>query len=49
LEDFEYNPSTESGIIIFNWGCIDYGKLGILIAGTLDEQNEIEKMLNQIL
>ncbi len=49
LEDIEYDPTIESGIVIINWGCIEFGKLGILLAGTLDEQNEMEKKLRQII
>lgn len=47
LEDMEYDPSIGSGIIIVNWGCIDDGKLGLLIAGTIEEQNRIENKLKQ--
>ena len=34
LGGLEYNPETRAGVIIFNWGSVLAGKLGVLIAGN---------------
>lgn len=41
LKDIEYNPQTGEGVVIFNWGSVLAGKLGVLIAGDKKTQNEI--------
>ena len=45
LTNLEYDSATGTGVIIVNWGSILVGKLGILVAGSLDEQAEIKKEL----
>jgi len=43
FEGIEYNPLKKSGIIVVNWGCISDGKIGVLIAGDQNEQEQIEE------
>ncbi|MDJ0897517.1 MAG: ATP-grasp domain-containing protein [Xenococcus sp. MO_188.B8] len=45
LEGLEYNPATGKGIIIVNWGSILVGKLGILLAGSIPEQDQLKQSL----
>lgn len=49
LKQFEYNHSKKHGIVIVNWGCMNEGKLGVLIAGSPEKQNKIEQKLKEIL
>lgn len=41
LSDIEYNPATRKGVIIFNWGTLPVGKLGVMLIGSLKEQAEL--------
>lgn len=45
LGDLEYNPETKTGVIIVNWGSILVGKLGVLIAGSIEQQEEWRQLL----
>ena len=45
LNGIEFNSETRSGIILVNWGTILIGKLGVLIAGTLMQQKQLEAEL----
>ena len=45
LSGLEFDSETLSGIILVNWGTILIGKLGVLIAGTLIEQKQLEAAL----
>ena len=45
LGDLEYNPDTATGVIIVNWGSILVGKLGVLIAGSIEQQEEWRQLL----
>jgi len=49
LSGIEYDPQTGEGVVIFNWGCVQAGKLGVLIAGDRHTQkgftNELQKRL----
>ncbi|MEM7593757.1 MAG: ATP-grasp domain-containing protein [Cyanobacteria bacterium P01_A01_bin.83] len=45
LENLEYNPETATGVIIVNWGSILVGKLGVLIAGSIEQQEEWRQAL----
>jgi len=47
LEDLEYNPNTKTGAIIYNWGSILVGKIGVLLAGSIAQQDELRKLLKQ--
>jgi hypothetical protein len=45
LGGIEFNFESRSGIIVVNWGTILIGKLGVLIAGTLIQQKQLEAEL----
>ena len=45
LSGLEFDPQTNTGTVIVNWGTVLAGKLGMLIAGTPDEQQRLEAML----
>ena len=47
LDDLEYNATTGVGVIIYNWGSILVGKLGVLLAGSIKQQEELRKLLRQ--
>ena len=47
LEDLTYNPTTKTGAIIVNWGSVLVGKLGILLAGSIEEQEQLRQLLKQ--
>jgi len=47
LKGIEYNPELRSGIILVNWGTILIGKLGVLFAGTLIQQKQLEAALRE--
>ena len=45
LSGIEFNSETHSGIILVNWGTVLIGKIGVLIAGTLTQQKQLEAAL----
>jgi hypothetical protein len=47
LSGIEFNPKTDTGVAIVNWGCILVGKIGILLAGSVEKQHELRAMLKQ--
>lgn len=47
LGDLEYNPATGEGVIIYNWGTILVGKIGVLLVGSIEKQNQIKQLLQQ--
>lgn len=47
LGDLVYNPATKTGVIIYNWGSILVGKLGMLLAGSISQQDELRLLLKQ--
>ena len=47
LKDLTYDPTTKTGAIIVNWGSVLVGKLGILLAGSIEEQEELRQLLKQ--
>jgi hypothetical protein len=47
LSELEYNPSTKTGVIIYNWGSVLVGKIGVLLAGSIPQQDELRKLLQQ--
>jgi hypothetical protein len=47
LSDIEFNPQTYTGIVLVNWGTILVGKVGILLAGSVEQQNELRSILKQ--
>jgi hypothetical protein len=47
LGELEYNPLTKTGVIIYNWGSVLVGKIGVLLAGSIPQQDELRKLLRQ--
>ena len=47
LGELEYNPATKTGAIIYNWGSVLAGKLGLLLAGSIAQQDELRTILKQ--
>lgn len=47
LSGIEFNPQTDTGVVLVNWGSILVGKIGVLLAGNVAEQNELRAMLKQ--
>ncbi|WP_207714288.1 hypothetical protein [Scytonema sp. UIC 10036] len=47
FSDIEFNPKSNTGIVLVNWGTILVGKISILLAGTVQKQNELRSILKQ--
>ncbi|MEM8674035.1 MAG: ATP-grasp domain-containing protein [Cyanobacteria bacterium P01_G01_bin.67] len=47
LGDLEYDSQTATGVIIVNWGSILVGKLGFLLAGSIEQQEELRHLLKE--
>ncbi|MBD2773921.1 ATP-grasp domain-containing protein [Iningainema sp. BLCCT55] len=47
LSDIEFNAQSNTGVVLVNWGCILVGKISILLAGSIQEQNELRAILQQ--
>ena len=47
LKDLVYDPTTKTGAIIVNWGSVLVGKLGMLLAGSIAQQEELRQLLKQ--
>lgn len=47
LSGIEFNSQTGVGVVLVNWGTILVGRLGVLIAGSIEEQDEIRFLLKQ--
>ena len=45
LTNIEFNPETRTGIIVVNWGTILVGKIGVLITGSAEDQEQLEVIL----
>ncbi len=45
IHDLEFNMQTGEGVVIVNWGTIQYGKLMLLLAGSQEYQ---EVLLNEL-
>lgn len=49
LQDLEYDPAKQSGIVLVNWGAVSLGKLLVLIAGTpVQQQCLLEKLVQRL-
>ncbi|MEC4883708.1 MAG: ATP-grasp domain-containing protein [Scytonema sp. PMC 1070.18] len=46
FNDIEFNPKTNTGVVVVNWGTILVGKISILLAGTVQEQNELRTIVH---
>jgi hypothetical protein len=47
LSDLEYDLNTGIGVILVNWGSVLVGKVGVLLAGSLAQQDELKSLLKQ--
>lgn len=47
LSDITFTPASGVGIVVVNWGTILVGKLVVLLAGTIAQQNELHTLLKQ--
>jgi hypothetical protein len=47
LSGIEFNSQTGTGVVFVNWGTILVGRLGVSIAGSVEEQDEIRFLLKQ--
>ncbi len=47
LSGIEFNPQTDMGVILVNWGSILVGKVGVLVAGNMAQQEELRAILKQ--
>ena len=47
LSDLIYDSNKETGAIIVNWGSVLVGKLGMLLAGSIAQQDELRQLLKQ--
>lgn len=49
LGHLQYNQDKESGVIVFNWGCVKDGKIGVMFVGNTDHQRVQETELMRII
>ncbi|WP_036478321.1 ATP-grasp domain-containing protein [Myxosarcina sp. GI1] len=47
LKGLEYDPAQKTGVILVNWGSILVGKIAVLLAGSLDEQDKLRQGLKE--
>ena len=45
IEDLEFDAQTGTGVVLVNWGCVLVGKLGVLLAGTVEQQDKLRETL----
>lgn len=47
LSGIEFNPQNDTGVVLVNWGSILVGKIGVLLAGSIEQQHELRGILKQ--
>jgi hypothetical protein len=47
LTDLEFDPAKGVGVVIVNWGTVLEGRLGILLAGSIEQQQELRTLLKE--
>jgi hypothetical protein len=47
LSGIEFNPQTDTGVVLVNWGIISVGSIGVLLAGSVEQQDELRSVLKQ--
>ena len=47
LSGLQYEHTTGVGVIIVNWGIVLVGKLGVLLAGSITQQDELRRLLKE--
>ncbi|NJN21791.1 MAG: ATP-grasp domain-containing protein [Leptolyngbya sp. RL_3_1] len=45
LAELEYSPTTGKGVILVNWGTVQAGKISVLLAGSPEEQVQLQTQL----
>lgn len=49
LGEIEFNPATKNGVVVYNWGSIAEGKLGVILCGSLEAQARQEASLLKLI
>lgn len=47
LKGLEFEPATGTGVILVNWGSVLVGKLSFLLAGSIEQQQELKTLLKE--
>lgn len=47
LKELEFDSNKNTGLIIVNWGTVLIGKIGILLAGTIEQQDRLREEIRQ--
>jgi hypothetical protein len=47
LSGIEFDAQTDTGVVLVNWGSILVGRIGVLLAGSIEKQNELRALLKQ--
>ena len=47
LDGLEFDPTTKSGVVLINWGTIQVGKLSVLLAGSVKEQERLSSEIQK--
>ena len=47
LSGLEFDTQTGTGVILVNWGSVLVGRLGILLAGSIEKQTELKALLKE--
>lgn len=47
LGELSYDPQTKTGVILVNWGSVLVGKVGVLLAGSIEQQKVLRRYLQQ--
>jgi len=47
LSGIEFNSQTDTGVALINWGSIMAGRIGVLLAGSIEQQHELRAILKQ--
>lgn len=47
LGELSYDSKTKTGVILVNWGSVLVGKLGVLLAGSIEQQEALRRSLKE--
>ena len=47
LRGLEFEQETGTGVILVNWGSVLVGKLSILLAGSIEKQNQLKTLVKE--
>ncbi|MEB3181618.1 MAG: ATP-grasp domain-containing protein [Nostocaceae cyanobacterium] len=47
LRGIEFNPQTNTGVVLVNWGSILVSRIAVLLAGNIAQQNQLRTILKQ--